>query len=455
MRKNLIAVVTAVMLAATLMTGAPATAKPPKKLPDSYIPKNGPAFNNPYGGPDQVRALIRKVNRTIDSVPRGGKIRIASWNVRSGNIVRALLRAHRRGVSVQVVMDKLNWNPNNPNIDAQRLAEGLKAGNKKRSKERRSFVKRCRSSCRGPHGIAHTKFFLFNKVKGVGRNGEEKIARYVTMYGSYNATELGATIQWNDLMTIKEDKPRYKVFEDVFDQMRRDKIVPQSYVAYDDGVIANQFYPYLGEGAVGDPVMAALKSITCTNAGTPNGRTKIRIAQTSIHGDRGIRIARKLASMRRAGCDIKVAYAMNGGQVTQILRAAGIAQTHLAYDANLDGVYDRYLHAKTMAVHGNIGGVPNSMVTWNGSANWTQVALASDEVLGTVRKVGVTRKYLKWIDKLMVSRPLYWDKGSSAGTATEARTVRMEISAKQYHRNVTETATERGVDPYALIKGEM
>ena len=375
MRKQLTIFVASLTLALSAMAALQA---PASATPDYYIPQGGPAFNNPYGKEKEVRRLIRQVNRTIDSVPRGGKIRISAWNVRSYHLTSSLIRAHRRNVSVQVVMDRLNWNPNNPNIDAARLHAALKKGNKNRSADMKSFLKRCLSSCRGKHGIPHSKFFLFNKVKGKRKDGTQRTVKWVTMFGSYNATELGATIQWNDLYTVKNDYPRWKTFENIFNEMRRDKKRRQGFVQYDDGVLYNAFYPYTGAGTEADPVMAMLDQIRCKGAAVGNGRTRIRIAQTSMYGDRGLMIARKLAKLKKQGCNIRLVYAMFGNQVLKILRNAGVPLTHLAYDSNEDGLYDKYVHMKAMAVSGHIYGNPAGKITLNGSANWTSVALASD-----------------------------------------------------------------------------
>ena len=459
MRKLIILVATA--LVAVSLSGVSASAA--SGTPDHYVPQEGPAFNNPYGKTADVRRLIGQVNRTIDSVPRGGKIRISAWNVRSGSITSSLIRAHRRNVSVQVVMDRANWNPNNPNADAKRLADALKKGNKDRPKSRKSFLRRCISSCRGKHGIPHTKFFLFNKVR-VKKHKEIKTVRWVTMYGSYNATELGATIQWNDLYTIKEDAPRYDQFLNVFDQMVKDDPIRNAYVGYDDGVIANGFYPYTGKGISGDPIMDVLNTITCTGAATKTGVTRIRIAQTSMYGDRGLALARKLSQLRRQGCNIRLVYAMFGGEVLRIMRAAKIPMTHLAYDRDEDGLYDRYVHMKSMAVSGNIGGNPGAKITWNGSANWTSVALASDEVVGVVRKKWVTNRYMQWIDYMFTHRPLAWDADTGDNPISDPTgrtavgsmdTYEARVAAQdQYDALVASRAKKRGVDPYALIKEE-
>lgn len=437
---------------------------PASATPDHYVPKSGPAFNNPYGNQAAVRQIISDLNRTIDSVPRGGKIRISAWNVRSAAITNSLIRAHNRKVSVQVVMDRANWNPVNPNVDAARLAGALKVGNKDRSSSRKSFVRRCISSCRGKFGIPHSKFFLFNKVR-VKKNDRVKTVPFVSMFGSYNATELGATIQWNDQYTVKNDEPRYKNFLDVFNEMVKDKRRKNAYTGYDDGVTATSFYPYVGDQAsTPDPIMDVLNSISCLGAATKSGNTRIRIAQTAMYGDRGLALARKLAQLRRDGCNIRLVYAMFGGEVLKIMRAAKVPLTHLAYDNNEDGLYDRYVHMKTMAVSGNVAGDPAAKITWNGSANWTSVALASDEVVGIVRKKWVTSKYMQWIDYMFTHRPAAWGP-EHPGNNDIAPTGRPTVGSldtyesraaaqDRYDAKVAARAKERGVDPYALIKEE-
>ena len=98
-------------------------------------------------------------------------------------------------------------------------------------------------------------------------------------------------------------------------------------------------------------------------------------------------------------------------------------------------------------------------VTWNGSANWTSVALASDEVVGVVRLKWVTQKYLKWIDRIFGSRPAAWGAQHSGNVPAPAGrpTVGAEsapMTQEQYDARVLARAKKRGVDPYALIKEE-
>src|SRR6476659_5977563 len=130
-----------------------------------YTPVAGVTVNNPLGDRAHRLAITHLLIRTINSTPRRSEIRVASWNIRSRAIVDALIRAHERNVMVRVIVDLGNANPNNPNHDVDRLQRALAHhGNKNRTPARRSRLVKCAGSCRGRHGIAHSKFFLFERA---------------------------------------------------------------------------------------------------------------------------------------------------------------------------------------------------------------------------------------------------------------------------------------------------
>ena len=429
------ALVTAALVAglATVVSAGPASA-----TPDNYTPPQGVKFNNPLAGEKSRRNIIRHLIRTINSVPKKESIHIASWNVRSDAIVDALIRAHvRRKVSVRVVMDRLNANPSNPNHGVNRLERALKIGNGKRKQSQKSFVRKCVSACRAPRGIAHTKFYLFSKA-GTARN--------VVMYGSANATDLAAGYQWNDMYTIRRDQAIYDQFDLVFKEMTKDNNVEQAYLSWPtpDGKFTNYFYPYKGLGTEKDPVLSELNKVVCAgatgNTGT-KGKTKIRIAMTSMHGERGIQIAQRLMQMHNRGCDVKIVYAVFGNEVMSIFRNKGprpLPFRQVAQDWNLDGVYDRYLHMKDMTISGNYDGVTNARVTFNGTANWTSVALASDEVVAKIYGGKLMRQYSRWIDWLFAHPPRFTREQA---TVLEARTMML-------------AARGTPVDPYAKMRAD-
>ena len=439
LRQRLCVALTLPVIVAALLVGVSGTAQ---ATPDHFTPAGGPTFNNPYGGSDSAHKIVHKLVRTINSVRTGHRIRIASWNFRSNALANALIAAHRRGVSVRVIMDYSNWNPDVPNNYAHRLHAALKKGDKHRKSGMTSWLRRCHGSCRGPHGIAHTKFYMFDKVQKTHN---------IVMYGSVNATELAATIQWNDLYTIKGSQDRWDEFSKVFNEMKNDKKVKQGYLNYPNKSTTISFYPYRGDGTSTDPVLKVLNAIRCSGAtkgSGVNGHTKIRIAQTATYGDRGLTLAKRLATMRKRGCNIHLVYAMFGGNVLKILRAAKVPMTHLAYDSDCNGIYDRYVHMKSMTVSGVYGDNHHAHITWNGSANWTGVSLQSDEVVGEITRAKIMRQYSTWIDYMFTHVPRAWKPQHcrTAATVTDRTIAPM---------TVTERARLLKVDPYALIRKDL
>lgn len=436
-QKLCLALVLPVVLIA-LVAGTTSTAQ---ASPDHYKPTKGATFNNPYGGSAAAHRIVHKLVRTINSVKKGHKIRIASWNFRSNVIANALIRAHHRGVSVRLIMDYGNWNPDIPNDIARRTKVALSKGDKHRKGDMTSWLRRCHGACRGHHGIAHTKYYAFDKVQKV---------RDVVMYGSANATELAATIQWNDVYTVTKSPDKYHEFIKVFNQMRRDRAVRQGFLSYRHGQISLDFYPYRGRHTKKDPVLKVLNNVRCTGATRSSGirgHTKIRIAQTATYGPRGLALANRLATMKKRGCNIRLVYAMFGRQALQVLRhdagPGGVPMTHLAYDADCNGIYDKYVHMKSMTISGVYRKNTHARITWNGSANWTPVSLSSDEVVGELHKGHVTRQYSNWIDYLYTHVPQAWTPSHclTTGTVTD--------------RSVLARARALKVDPYALIRKDL
>ena len=156
-----------------------------------------------------------------------------------------------------------------------------------------------------------------------------------------------------------------------------------------------------------------------------------------MHGDRGKAIAGRLRQMWQRGCDIKIVYAVFGNEVLNILRHTSrgpVPIQQIAQDFNLDGVYDRYLHMKNMSISGVYAGDTAAEVTWNGSANWTSVALASDETVMRIFDPKLRRKYSQWVDHLYANPPRY--TGAQAQLAEQRR----------------EQAVARGIDPYSQME---
>lgn len=407
------------MIASTLMVlGTPTTAS----ALDSYTPPRGVLINNPLGDQAHKRTIWNHIVRTIRSVPRGGKIRIASWNVRSPGAERALIYAHKRGVSVRVIMDQKNTENNS---GFRKLARALREGQANRRKDMKSWAVVCYSSCRHAGGIAHTKFFLFSRA-GKARN--------ITMYGSGNLTDLAATNQWDDLFTVQSTSV-YNYMLAIFNQMTYDQNRANPFSTrlfwgtdlYDWMRI--YIFPWAGANTPGDPVLTVLNNIKCTGAAPgvgSNGHTVVRIAQTATTGARGLRITNKLVDLKKHGCIIRMIYTLMGKQSMAAMRAGGVPFHQVVKDYNHDYVYETYLHTKVLTVNGVYQDRTDARETWNGSSNWTGLSLGSDETFVHLKSASVTKRYDDFIDRWFNHPPV---------------TARMPAS---YAR--------AGVNPYALVE---
>ena len=365
---------------------------------DAYDPPAGVKLSAPIKSPYGNYVIFNHLLRTINSVPRGEKIRIASWNIRSDKYFRALVGAHKRGVSVQIVVDVENANDHMefPNPGFFWMQKELRQGNTKRKAGYRSYAKVCYRSCRGKYGIAHAKYFLFSKSYHT---------KYVVMYGSFNATDLAAQIQWNDMYTVTGRKNLYQFAMQRWAEAAQDKPVANAWKVDTFGPIRWGLFPYIGEGATGDPVIRVLNGVKCTGvtgAAGKNGRTVIRIAQTSQAYERGEKIARKLKALWNEGCDIRMLSAIYGDRDRAIYRAAGprgpMPFRQIAQDFDGDGLYDRYMHTKFMTISGNWNGVTDAQYAWNGSGNWERYVLSSDDTFVRIQSPNLVKVYSDYVN---------------------------------------------------------
>jgi hypothetical protein len=400
---------------------------------------SGITINNPLAGPKRQFAIVRKINNAIRKAPPGSQIRISSWNVRSPSSVRALLKAKRRGVSVQVIIAKENSSKRVPNGLFRKLRKGLRKGNAARTPDMRSWAKRCRSSCRGTTGISHTKYFLFSTTGGVN---------HVVMYGSANLTTLSATHQWNTLNTVI-DPALYNFMATIFNQQRSDAPMAAPLATGVFGALQMDVLPL--NPAQPTPMLTDLNNVVCVGAapgyGNGRGKTRIRIAMTATLGKVGLAVAQRLHALQQQGCDIKVIYAVMGNRILGVLRApgprGGVPIKQVVKDVDHDGVYDFYLHSKVMVISGNVAGNPATNLAVDGSTNWTPVAMSSDETYARTASQAAVNKYSQFVDWWFVHAPSSWSYRKN-GRASFNRLAQSDGPA--YGVKV------KGVDPYQKLQ---
>jgi phosphatidylserine/phosphatidylglycerophosphate/cardiolipin synthase-like enzyme len=391
LRRTIAVTLTAFLVSA--MGAAPSRA-------DTWVPPGGVAFNQPVGSGAQRTTLVRRVINAVDHTPRGATIRIAAYSFDRKDVADALIRAHNRGVHVQMVLND-NW----ISTQTRRLRKAFG-----HNVNLWTFVKLCEGSCRGGAGNLHMKVYSFSHTGA---------ATHVMMTGSANMTDRAVQLQWNDLVTLRQAKGLYDTFLPIFNQLKRDQAVSPSWVYYEEPTLDAQFYrtsttqprtattysriPTADE----DPVMKRLRAIDCraVSGYGLNGKSQIRIIMYGWNGERGKYLAEQVARMKKAGCGFKIITSVAGGAVIRTLNEAGIAVKSADYKYLEDGTVDFYSHLKMMWFDGtvrktttdpNTGQPVTSYVgtrkIWTGSENWSEMSFKNDELaLGLTNATTVDR----------------------------------------------------------------
>jgi hypothetical protein len=389
------------VLAVLLPLAGPAEAKRPKphkprphvvkvvgQPPRSFLVQPTSYFSFPNRSNAERQAIRKRVllsiqstwggRRTRSGLPRigNGSIRIATWSFDDWNIAKALVAARKRGVSVQIVAAKAaNRDHAAWHWLRDRLGQRLFRPGAKTTRDKVSFARVCKGACRGPGGTPHSKYFLFDNVG-------PRHTRKVTFQTSSNLTSMAYQGQWNQAQVMYSSAV-YDDFLHVFRQTRIGKpLANPYYVKSHGGTVVDYFFPRPQAKAAQDPVMQILNGVTCRGAVTANGRTKIRILQYAIYGDRGVWIAKKLRLLWRGGCDIAIIYAVSSRPVLSILRSgAGRGPIPMKQSVVKDawGNIVKYNHSKWMTIRGHWFRSTEAYETFSGSANWANLAFGDDE----------------------------------------------------------------------------
>ncbi|MEO5653173.1 MAG: hypothetical protein ABIN79_15625, partial [Marmoricola sp.] len=161
--------------------------------------------------------------------------------------------------------------------------------------------------------------------------------------------------------------------------------VSNPYRQFTAGSVTSTFFPLPRGNASNDPVMQILNRTQCLGSsasGTSGGRTRIRIIQYSIYGERGTWLAKKIRSLWESGCDVAIIYAVSSRPVVSILQSTsgrGRIPMRQSVITNERREIVKYNHSKWMTVVGNWGGARDAYVTFTGSANWSPFAFTGDE----------------------------------------------------------------------------
>jgi phosphatidylserine/phosphatidylglycerophosphate/cardiolipin synthase-like enzyme len=384
--RRTLAVVVAALLIGTLSPS-------PAQASDTWIPGAGTGFNQPVSGAwaDRTR-LVRRVIDAINHTPKYGVIRIAAYSFDRKDVADALVRAHWRGARVQIVLND-NW----VSPQTRRLMRVLGRG-----ASQDHFVVVCSGSCRGGAGNLHMKVYSFSQTGA---------AKKVIMTGSANMTDRAVTLQWNDLVTLRDSPGLFDAYVKVFNQLKYDRAISPSWVYYEEPGMTAQFYRTSADQprqatttsriptADEDPVMQRLKAIKCDalEGSGVNGKTQLRIVMYGWNGDRGLYLSEQVARLKRLGCDVKIITSVAGGGVIKTLNESSVPVRSADYKFLEDGTVDFYSHLKMMWVNGTYKDAPTRMV-WTGSENWSEMSFKNDELCVGLTGPSTVQKYKDQFD---------------------------------------------------------
>lgn len=369
---RLLALVVSAVLVLSLAPAAVAAPDDSEELTalKSYRPAAGVLFNNP-AGPYSAKYRIRNhTDRAIDAAPRGSTIRIVQYAMNFSSSTQKLIRAHRRGVNVRILVDDRH------NYRQHRQLRAVLGTNR----SKRSFIYVCKKGCSSRTGGAlHSKFLTFSKT-GASKN--------VVMFSSANLTGPGATWGFNDNFTWRDNKDVYSDFIKVFARMKEDKQKRRSFYVGHGAGATMYFYPQAGATRAQDPIAKALRNVRCYGArggAGVGGRTVVRVAMFGATGPRGVYLANRLLDLDNRGCRVQVITSKPSFLVLRHFRRTGrnggIEVHRSRYDRNGDGTPDLYIHHKFFTVSGKMGNDPTSWRVFTGSQNWFTRSQTHDDEL--------------------------------------------------------------------------
>ncbi|MCY7401798.1 MAG: phospholipase D-like domain-containing protein [Nocardioides sp.] len=392
--------------AASASAALPALAarKPGKPNKKWKVPL-GPKFNNPMIEKDRF-VIERHLLRAIRNTPRKEKIVVSAYSLDRQVVADELIRAHKRGVKVQILL-------NDHLVPGAQVRIARELG---RNTKRSSFIHRCVSGCRADqneYNNLHSKFYLFSRT---GRN------RNVVMLGSHNMTLNAVRWQWNDLWTSVGKTVLYDQFEALFNDMRPDWDTRRATYAFCDngldcpGGDLHKYYNVVFPRyttAKNDIVLDILNNVQCVyvDAAGAERRTLLRLSMHTMRGNRGNYIADKLRELYAAGCNLRVNYGLMGFHTKQHigaptargrvpLRSTGFNLADDVYtgDPEIDNMpesIERYTHHKYFVLKGSYKGVVDSNIVWTGSTNWSSLGTPQDEIMFSMHGRQMVRDYLK------------------------------------------------------------
>jgi hypothetical protein len=251
-------------------------------------------FNEPGFHDRPSKAVENKYVSLIDQATPGSSIHMAMYQFTRLPVAEALVRASHRDVNVRLVLDGGNY------IDQMKPGNAVTLLT---SDALKCSEKPCVKFCFGPvqikikdqtfgtgcNGLVinHNKFMLLSKLDDGSKN--------VSVQSSSNLSDEDLH-QYQDILTIKNDKGLYDGYLDYWQMLYRDhtRLTPHKDIR-GSGPVHASFFPRIVNK---DPVMKLLRRVSCEIPGS-----NIRVAEADFNR---LNVASRLQELKKQGCDVKV-----------------------------------------------------------------------------------------------------------------------------------------------------
>ena len=410
-----------------------------------WHPVNHAFFNNPYAGDTKRFRIEQYLIKAIKNTPKNGIIRMSLYSWDRQEVARALVRARKRGVQVQVLL-------NDHQVTRAQLFLRSSIGGNPRKK---NFVYWCNASCRARRDNLHSKFMLFSRTGGIND---------VVVLGSANFTLNAVKWQWNDMLSMTKQPYLSRDLLKVFNDMRKDYNYNRPYWTFCGNKSGKcnsetdrkylRVFPR-NAGPKSDPVLQMLKPVRCLYGKKGHvKRTQIRISMHTMKGPRGDYLAKRMRGLWAAGCDIKVIYGLMGFPTKRALGAATlrgrIPLRSTGFDYNADGEVDRYTHHKYATISGMYAGRIRNM-TFTGSSNWSNRGTYGDEIIFKLMGKKTLRQYNANFGKMFSGMPFTRNAYTTTSSVYRVPVKRISPDGSTYTQLEKRTITRTVIRPDNML----
>ncbi|UGY94228.1 phospholipase D-like domain-containing protein [Streptomyces gobiensis] len=322
---------------------------PTSAAADTAPISTGAVFNNPKGSTTEKNAVKSHIINAINNTQSGRMIRAALYALKDQDYTSALISAHRRGVTVRVVLDSKFKSSS----ATQSLISAL--GTNKFSG---SWVHVCtdgaaciatgRSSM-----INHNKFFTFSRV------GDAGVAEDVVIQTSANQTSLNTEKYWNNAYTVVGNTALYYAYRTYFKDLAA-MVKDDDY--FTSGKVGTEKYYFFPQKS-GDIVVGVLNNVSCAGGST------VRVATLALHRDE---VALKLRSLADQGCSVRIVF----NESNDVDKLSGHRNIALRQLRTADGYL---VHSKYLLIEGDYAGHPGTKWTFTGSHNLDYSSLRDND----------------------------------------------------------------------------